>query len=378
MIVIVLPQLYGVHGIARYVQSFAQTAPDGYEIAILAGSDRSGTVDLGGAKVYNLPLPKGRLGLAIWSLHARRCLKGLARQGKVDVINLHIPPLIPSLLVPRLAPVVLTAHTTYLGMSGQFYGGRDFDSQWGSLTIAAKKLIEKVLFRRADCIVTLTEQGRKEIERYGYRGQIEVIPNGVHAEKFEPDRRAEKDIDVLFVGRIEKRKGSRAIVPVCRELVERAPQARICIVGYGDDEDFIRAGLADCAANVTFAGRQPFDEVLKYYRRSKVYASTSYYEGLPGTCLEAMSAELVPVVWDYLFYRDVVVDGVNGRLIAPNAHGAFVDALLDVLADEAGQARMSKAARLTVLDNFRWNDIARRLVDLNRGIAKTRGARWDT
>ncbi|MFN7594140.1 MAG: glycosyltransferase, partial [bacterium] len=93
------------------------------------------------------------------------------------------------------------------------------------------------------------------------------------------------DFDVLFCGRIERRKGSRPLAEVCLRLLQARPTLRICIVGYGDDEAHVRQRLAEVAGPdgpVRFEGRVPLAAMPELYRRSRLYASTSDYEGLPG------------------------------------------------------------------------------------------------
>ena len=372
MIVIVFPQLYGVHGIARYLQSFLAAANDGsVRIVVLAGDDDvRPLVTASNVEFVHLPLPAGRFGLIAWSLAARRWLIDAARTEKIESINVHIPPLLPGLFMPPVARIVVTAHTTYLGMSGQFDQPQQFRSQWGPLSVFVKKLFERLIFARADTIVTLTEQGRQEVLRYGYKRAIEIVPNGVDLEAFISDCAVEKVYDVVFAGRIERRKGSRPMVNVCRGLVQKKSDIRICIVGYGDDFEYVSAELGPLTANIELAGKIPFEGMLEKYRKSRIYASTSYYEGLPGTCLEAMAVGLPVVVWDYLFYRDLVKEGTNGRLIPPNNIDSFILGITELLESPKRLEAMGENARDRVVNSFSWHGIANGLLKI---LKRTRG-----
>ena len=120
---------------------------------------------------------------------------------------------------------------------------------------------------------------------------------------------------------------------LCRALVAQRPQVRIAIVGDGSDGPRVRAALRDLSAHITWAGRVPFGEIEQWYRRSRVYASTSYYEGLPGTCLEAMACGLPAAVWERPFYRGLVVPGHTG-LTAPVDDVAALAAQIGTLLDD--------------------------------------------
>jgi glycosyltransferase involved in cell wall biosynthesis len=369
MIAIVYPQFYGVGGIARYLDSFLANLPPGHPgVLLITGDEHRAERSYPGVEIIHIPFSSNRFSLIEWSLKMRSLLRRLYAEGRISAVNFHFPPLIPGLFLPSEVPVLLTAHTTYLGMSGDFYPTRLFQGQWSRLSLWVKYRMEHFIFRRVRSVITLSEQGRQEVLRYGYRGPMEIIPNGVDIDKFVPDLSAAKDIDVLFCGRIERRKGSRPMVELCQRLVHLQPGIRICIVGYGDDDEYVNAELGKLP-QVTLTGKVAFAQMADYYNRSKVYASTSYYEGLPGTCLEAMAMGLPAVVFDFLFYRGLVVQGETGWLVPPNDIDAMARQVQAALADPEQARRMGQAARANLGAGFSWSQLARRVVsrfDLER------------
>lgn len=399
MIVIVYPQCHGVGGIARYLDGLLSHLPplrppldpplrptspgslaprhpdpqDGPEeqprlVHLITGRDPQAPpgppLSWRGVQVTELPLPDHRAGLLRWSWMAHRLLHRLHREGGARVVNLHIPPLIPGLFIPGTLPLVLTMHTTYAGLSGRHEGNRHFPSAWSPLEVALKMRQERRLAARAHTVITLTEQGRSELAGYGRREGVVTVPNGVDTQAFRPDERVRRDIDVVFSGRIELRKGSRALVEVCRELLRLRPGVRVAIVGYGPEEPQVREALAGAGGQVLFAGRTPFAEMARWYRRSRLYASTSYYEGLPGTCLEAMACGVPAVVWDRLFYSGLVDDGVTGCLVRTGEAAAMAHRLADLLDHPARAEAMGRQARLRVQQRHDWGALARRLIDI--------------
>jgi glycosyltransferase involved in cell wall biosynthesis len=359
MIAIVYPQFYGVGGIARYLDSFLSNLPiDHPQVYLITGDEHLVPRTYSGVEIIHIPFSSGRLNLFTWGLQARKQLIKMHAEGKIQWINLHFPPLIPGLFLPRYIPVVLTAHTTYLGMSGQFYETKHFDSQWSNTSLAIKSWMEQRIFGLTSKVITLTEQGRQEVLSYGFKGPITVIPNGADVKTFTPDASIDKDIDVLFCGRIEFRKGSRPMIEICRQLIAKKPDIRIAIVGYGDDDVWVNEALAPYSKNVLLTGKVPFSETINYYNRSHVYASTSYYEGLPGTCLEAMAMELPAVVWDFLFYRGLVIEDSTGYLVAPNDFGAMTDKILNLLTHSDLATAMGQKGRGLLESEYSWSKLA--------------------
>lgn len=367
MIVILYPQFHGVQGIARYLNAFlSNLPPDAPEVVLVTGDAPSSLLTRRGVRCVSIPVLPTRFGLALWSWKACRYIVALNRKIPVSVVNLHIPPLIPGLLLPPGLPIVLTAHGTYLGLSGRFEANRHFRSPWNPLSLSLKMLMERAIYARADTIVTLTEQCRSELARYGRTERVEVIPNGVDLAQFSrTGPPVEKDIDVIFCGRIERIKGSRPMVEVCRRLIAANPAIRIVIVGYGEDEAYVGQSLAPFADNVLLTGKVSFDDVVSYYARSRLYVSASYYEGLPGTCLEAMAMQLPAVVWEREFYRHVVVPGITGCMAPTNDVQAMVNIAIRLLQQPEALVRMGSAARATVRERYDWRRLAARLVDVH-------------
>jgi glycosyltransferase involved in cell wall biosynthesis len=250
-------------------------------------------------------------------------------------------------------------------MSGRFDQPRHFDSPWSRLSVAIKMAMERHILDRSAQVITLTEQGRQELARYGRHGGVVVIPNGVDTATFIEDPTVAQDIDVLFCGRIERRKGSRPLAEVCLRLLQARPTLRICIVGYGDDEAHVRQRLAEVAGPdgpVRFEGRVPLAAMPDLYRRSRVYASTSYYEGLPGTCLEAMATGVPAVVWNLPFYAGLVTEGCSGLLAPVNDLDRFTQRVLELMDQPDRTAALGRQAANLVRRRHDWQRLAGQVV----------------
>ncbi len=362
MIAIVYPQLYGVGGIARYLDSFLANVPDGSPaIFLITGQVEGAPRSYRGVQIINVALPRTRGGLVVWGLRVRRRLRELYRAGRIRRVNLHWPPLIPGLLLPSEIPLTLTAHTTYVGMSGAFNTPRQFSSPWNPASLAIKLWMERRIFARASKVIALTQQGEQEVRRYGFTGPVSVVPNGSDIRQFTPHSEVEKRFDVLFCGRIEHRKGAKPMVALCKRLMARNTQIKIAIVGYGDDEPWVRRELGS-AANVHMSGKVAFDAMQNYYDASRIYVSTSYYEGLPGTCLEAMSMQLPVVVWDQLFYRGLVREDRTGFLVPTNDLAAMEDRVIALLRDRATAIRVGQAGRDLIGTEYDWRRLSPRIL----------------
>jgi len=363
MIAIVYPQFYGVGGIARYLDSFLANLPaDHPTIYLITGDEHRVERHYDNVELIHLPFSSSRFNLIFWSLKVRKLLNQLYKERKIQYVNLHIPPLIPGLFMPKHIPLLLTAHTTYVGMSGRFYKTPYFLSQWSDLEIKFKLWLELRIFKQAVKIITLTEQGNQELLTYGIKTSIEIIPNGVDISLFIQDDAVLKDYDVLFCGRIEHRKGSRAMAQLCQALIQQKNDIRILIVGYGDDDAWVKGQLASYSGNINLTGKVSFSEMQQYYQRSKLYVSTSYYEGLPGTCLEAMAMGLPVVAWDFLFYRGLVEQDETGFLVEPNNINAMAEKIIELLGKAHVISYIHRNSRPYVEENFNWKNLSSKIL----------------
>ena len=359
MIAIVYPQFYGVGGIARYLDSFLANLPDNHPtIHVITGDENRLDKHFKNVQFIHLPFSANRFNLIFWSLKARKILNQLYAQQKIQCINLHIPPLISGLFMPNRIPLILTAHTTYRGMSGRFYSTKFYTSQWCATEINFKLWVEQRLFSQASKVICLTEQGKQEFHTYDVKRPVVVIPNGVDTDLFQINHTAVKDIDILFCGRIEHRKGSRSMVEACIALMQKKNDIKILIVGYGDDDFWVSAQLSAYTSNITLTGKVSFTEMQQFYARSRLYVSTSYYEGLPGTCLEAMAMGVPVIVWNFLFYKDLIEHGKTGFLIEPNNIEKLVTEAVRVLNDAPTRLQVATNARAHAENKYNWKNLS--------------------
>jgi glycosyltransferase involved in cell wall biosynthesis len=354
-----------VGGIARYIESFLDNLPESVQVILLCPEGRKLSTN---PRIESIPIAysESKVSKLLWGLRCRSKIRGLCEAEKIDHIIIHIPPLLPALFLDHSIRYNLTAHTTYKGETGYFLGRLvKFKQTRCWLERRIRFFLEKQIFKKAARIITLTEQGKQELLSYDIdEPKIVVIPNGVDIVAFKPSYHRKKDIDVLFIGRLTPRKGSRSLVTLCQLLLRKNPKIHIVVIGFGEDQDFVRSSLKAAIeqGTVEFTGKLPPKAVLGYYHRAKVYCSTSYYEGLPGTCLEAMACGVPPVVWDMDFYEGLVLHGVNGILIPPNEYQQMTTAILRLLSDKKETRTLGRNARQKVLDEYSWKKLAKKIV----------------
>ncbi len=268
-----------------------------------------------------------------------------------DVIQLNGGPGGVLLLGRPHAPVVYTAHHTYAQQSRLVPGQR-----WKHVFVP----LEARGYRLAKAVVADTPSTSRAVrEDLGVHSDwLRVIPSGIDVSDFRPSDSPREPGAVLFVGRLDKRKGILFLLEAWSHVARERPDAHLYVIGDGPLREAarrftIRAGLQ---RNVTLLGRVSQDELVGWYGRASAVAVPSVFEGLGLTAVEAMACGTPVVATDTDGLRDVVEDGLDGRLAPYGEPNAFADALLQVLATGAGLSR-ERVERVRA--TYDWSKLAR-------------------
>ena len=142
----------------------------------------------------------------------------------------------------------------------------------------------------------------------------------------------EKHNEVLFIGRLEEQKNVAELIKIW-SIVN--PQGwKLNIVGDGSQRTILETLIADLHLNdsVILSGHQ--DNPQEFYKRAKIFAMTSKYEGFPMTLIECQSFGCVPIIYDsYPAAKEIVVDGENGYLIPFRQKRKYADRLNDLISN---------------------------------------------
>jgi glycosyltransferase involved in cell wall biosynthesis len=181
---------------------------------------------------------------------------------------------------------------------------------------------------------------------------IAVVPNPVDLDAVR--ERARESIDpaherawqgpvIVAAGRLAEAKNYPLLIDAMAVL-RRSLDARLFILGTGDEEEAIRARIRERGLEyaVTLCGFQK--NPWKYIARADVFALTSHYEGFGNVLIEAMACGVPVVATVSAGTRDIVHDGVDGILVERHQPEAFAGALAAVLGDPQRRRLMAAAA----------------------------------
>jgi phosphatidyl-myo-inositol dimannoside synthase len=224
---------------------------------------------------------------------------------------------------------------------------------------------------------------RRFASAFGPDAALEHLPPGVDIERFAPDEVARAELRaryrlghrpvVVCVSRLVPRKGQDMLIRALPAIRQRVHGAALVIVGGGPYQSSLRR-LADrfgVAEHVVFTDGVPGDELPAHHAMADVFAMPCRtrgagldVEGLGIVYLEA-SASGVPVVAGRSGGApETVRDGETGVVVDGWDVGAIAASVGDLLSDPDRAARMGKAGRRWVVENWQWHTQAERLSGL--------------
>ncbi len=158
----------------------------------------------------------------------------------------------------------------------------------------------------------------------------------------------EHHLVVLSVGRLHPDKGHEYAIKAWPEVVQKVPQARLVIVGDGDDEPRLRRMANETGGQDTilFTGFRKDLEVL--YSRAAIFLRTSINEGINLSTTYALAAALPAIGFLTQTSKEIIVQGENGFLVPLRDHHALAEAIIRLAQDKALRDQMGEAGRLAI------------------------------
>jgi len=348
-------------GVNTHISNLAMTmAGMGHRVKILAPcSDKSALprttpiIPLGRTIPYPSNGSVARLTLSLWLMPK---VKAIIEEEKFEILHFHEPlfPSLPWMVLPYSHSVnVATFHAYYRRSAGYRLG---------------KPLLMR-FYNKLDGRIAVSEPARKFVSRY-FPGDYRVIPHGVDLERFSPkvapiDKYNDGKLNILFVSRLEKRKGAKYLLQAYRKAKNDCPPSRLILVGPGDkaQREYERWVRAVKLEDVVFTGHVPYADLPRYYHTADIFSIPAVgQESFGIVLLEAMAAGKPIVATNIEGYASVVNSGVEGILVKPKDEQSLASALVSLANDKNLREQMGAKGRAKA-EALSWPKIAQRTLD---------------
>jgi len=232
--------------------------------------------------------------------------------------------------------------------------------------------------RKAAAINCVTEQEAKNLPRFISRKKVFVLGNGIdwdHYKELPPKGAFRNQIGlgntplVLFLGRINVKKGLDLLVPAFARVLAKRPEVHLAIVGPDNDgygakvRQWCREqGVAD---KVFFVDHLGPEEVKQAYVDADVFVLSSYTENFGMTVVEAMACGCPVVISDQVNIWREVQDAGAGLVVGLDPSEISV-AICQLLADKEIAKSMGTRGRVAAKERYAWPRIVDQITQIYR------------
>jgi glycosyltransferase involved in cell wall biosynthesis len=287
------------------------------------------------------------------------------RHANVDLVHAHLD--YSAILVPLAArlvgkPVVATLHVNPRPHTMR----REWLKERLSVRIPA----------RLGRVVFVSHHSYEEFaqEHGPARHTWRVICNGVNLDRYTVAQQmiTARPPTWAVIAALRPDKNHVDLIRAWVDVVAVQPQATLLIVGDGPSRNIIERAVADAGLEGSIRMLGERDDVPDVLQTVDGVVSASMDEALPTALIEAGASGLPVVAADAGGTREIVVDGVTGRLVSVGDTRALAEALLDVIADPAKAAAYGAAGRRLAEAKYSQTKWISKLEDL---YAEVSGAR---
>ena len=251
--------------------------------------------------------------------------------------------------------------------------------------VESRTEMEKEIIKNSSVIISLAESEKQSlIQFYGCpEEKVQVIRGGVdvkHWPLIEKEKARDtlsldkKSFIILFVGRLEWRKGIGTMISASRLLREKIAGLKILIVGgkiFGRDinaadfKEYKRLqkkaeeeGVGDI---LSFAGSMDHGRLPAYYRSADVFVVPSYYEPFGLVVLEGMASK-VPVIASSVGGLAITIkDGKTGLLFEPRNALSLQEKIMELYKSESLASVLVQNAFEEISKNYSWQNVTEKI-----------------
>jgi glycogen synthase len=378
-------------GIARYFSQLARSlAASGHHVHVLTKAKGRSSVDVEDGvwvhrvQIRNFPAPgvspisPHAVPAHIWSYSQTMLAEVVAinQKRKVDLVYCPLWDCEPLAFVQDGQFRVMVALQTTMKFWLQSQPQRAQDPEWMGLYGNPIMTAERLILDRASHFHAISHAIADDIRR-GY--EIDLPPDKLfHAHLCMEDwafetalAKTSEQTQLLFVGRLESRKGIDVLLAVAPRVLKKYPDAILNIVG--DDtipkadgstyrSEFEKLKIPSSIRNrIIFHGRVEEEYLRQFYRECDVLVAPSRYESFGLIFLEALVFGKPVIACDAGGGPEVIKAKETGLLVKPGDEKSLEKALVRLLASSDLRAGMGKAARADYEARFTEKVLARQI-----------------
>jgi len=370
-------------GIATFsIDTALMLQSHGHQVTVFSQSlGPSHVTDYQGVRVHkvHVPWPFGSyrvlpVFILAFNFVIMREVKRSHKQNKFDLIDApdHLAEGLFATLFSSI-PVVTRLHTPY-----SLIVGMGLNNYKKGISYYLIKLFEKIALRQSRALYAPCKD---LIRRCDELFSIGLIPNKIFGYPLDlkmfsikESEHQQNQLRILFLGRLEQRKGIETIIEAFPKLMVHYPKVTLTLLGrdtpnihgFSSAREYMQNGFesAGCAENVSFEEYVPLEQLPEIFHKHDIVWVPSMYDNFPIVCLEAMACGKSVVVSDSGGLPEMIQHGETGMVFSTGNADELCEFTRKLCEDSGLRLKIGKNARFYVEKNCSTDAIYAKTMEL--------------
>jgi phosphatidylinositol alpha-mannosyltransferase len=269
-------------------------------------------------------------------------IEQMLEEQQFDILHFHEP------WVPMLSRQILSRSTS---VNIATFHAKLPETMMSRTVVRVVTPYTKAVLRNLDELTAVSEAAAEYVSTMT-DAPISIIPNGIDLSQFKaiskistPSKKTKKTL--LYIGRLERRKGVNNLLEAYGHLSDRSPDVELIIAGDGPDREKLEATASELdLPNVKFLGYISEEEKIKLLATADLFCAPALYgESFGIVLLEAMASGLVTVAGNNPGYASVMQELGSISLVDPKNSDEFARRMHVLLYDDELRSLWKKWAK---------------------------------
>jgi len=225
-------------------------------------------------------------------------------------------------------------------------------------------LIEKEIIETCTSLLSPSKALGDMYYKIGWRKEYEYVPFFYEPQQnilnILPRKKAKGEINIVFYGRLEIRKGVLEIAKAIPVLLKRHPQLNFYFYGQPANspkhgfnmQQYLEKKLSKYLSNVFFKGAFQATNLVEVLCQGDIFIFPSRFDSFGIACCEAMAAGKAVIGSRSGGMAEIIEDGISGLLVDPNNATQIVDKISLLVKNQRLIYKMGENGRKRILNEY--------------------------
>jgi len=298
--------------------------------------------------------------------------RNIIKNEKIDIIHSNnFSPALACSLVSYFTkiPHITTVHDIFSAYDKDFWKKWAKQSNVSNTNARLVPFFEKLMMKfRFDCIHTVSNATKNDIQKIGTKKPIHIIPNCIQDQEqiiVEP-----KKTQFVCLGRLVFYKNVEVILKSFTIIIKKFPDAKLIIAGDGPHKESLQELVKklDINNNITFTGYVTPQQKIKLLSESNALLFPSIIEGFGLVMLEAFQQKRPVIVSNIPPMSDIIENNKTGYLIDPHDEKQWAEKIIHLINEPEISQKMGETGYKVLEEKYNQEIFYQKLISMYQSV----------